>query len=97
MIEKIRLVMTNTGISSKQRSAWIESCIVSFLELENKDELVTEEFMSPGKNISVPITLSTSTINAIDVCIEEVEKLQGEITDRSAVIRTAITQRLSLF
>ena len=94
MLPRIEEAMANSPYNRKQRSKWIADITEQFLLRSDAPNLVAEEFIVPGSTASIPVTLSTELDEKINQMIERVLMEEGSRTDRSSVIRTAITQQL---
>lgn len=94
MLAKIDETMEQSGYNRKQRSKWIEDITLSFLQRSDAPNLIAEEFIVPGSTESIPVTLSNNLDNQINAVLERVQQEEAIRKDRSAVIRTAITQNL---
>lgn len=94
MLAKIDDAMEQSGYNRKQRSRWIEDITLSFLQRSDAPNLIAEEFIVPGSTEAIPVTLSNNLDNQINAVLERVQQEEGIRKDRSAVIRTAITQNL---
>lgn len=94
MLPRIESIMEEAGFNRKQRSKWIEEITTRFLLRSDAANLIAEEFIVPGSTESIPVTISTELDGRIDQMIERVLAEEGAHTDRSSVIRTAITQQL---
>ena len=94
MLAKIDEAMEQSGYNRKQRSKWIEDITLSFLQRSDAPNLIAEEFIVPGSTESIPVTLSNNLNNQINAVLERVPQEEALRKDRSAVIRTAITQNL---
>ena len=94
MLVKIDEVMEQSGYNRKQRSKWIEDITLSFLQRSDAPNLIAEEFIVPGSTEAIPVTLSHTLDNHINSVLERVLQEEEIRKDRSAVIRTAITQNL---
>lgn len=94
MLAKIDEAMEQSGFNRKQRSKWIESVTITFLQRSDAPNLIAEEFIVPGSTEAIPVTLSRTLDEQITKVLERVQAEEGIRKDRSAVIRTAITQDL---
>ncbi len=94
MLAKIDEAMEQSGYNRKQRSKWIEDITLSFLQRSDAPNLIAEEFIVPGSTESFPVTLSNNLDNQTNTVLERVQQEEAIRKDRSAVIRTAITQNL---
>lgn len=94
MLVKIDEAMEQSGYNRKQRSKWIEDITLVFLQRSDAPNLIAEEFIVPGSTEAIPVTLSNTLDNHINLVVERVLAEEDIRKDRSAVIRTAITQNL---
>jgi metal-responsive CopG/Arc/MetJ family transcriptional regulator len=94
MLEKIDLAMANSDYNKKQRSRWIEDITHHFLQRSDAANLIAEEFIVPGSTEAIPVTLSHELDKDINRVLEQVIAEEGVRKDRSALLRTAITQHL---
>lgn len=94
MLVKIDEAMEQSGYNRKQRSKWIEDITLIFLQRSDAPNLIAEEFIVPGSTEAIPVTLSNTLDNHINLVVERVLAEEDIRKDRSAVIRTAITQNL---
>ena len=94
MLPRIESTMEAAGFNRKQRSKWIEDITQQFLARSDAANLIAEEFIVPGSTESIPVTISAALDERIDQMIERVLTEEKARTDRSSVIRTAITQQL---
>ena len=91
---KIDVAMQEAGYNRKQRSRWIEDVTAAFLQRSDAANLIAEEFIVPGSTEAIPVTITSKLDNQIVDIIERVQREELTRKDRSAVIRTAITQNL---
>lgn len=94
MLGKIDEAMEQSGYNRKQRSKWIESITTTFLQRSDAPNLIAEEFIVPGSTEAIPVTLGNALDEKIIGVLERVLREEDIRKDRSAVIRTAITQDL---
>ncbi|WP_323816495.1 hypothetical protein [Cellvibrio sp. NN19] len=94
MLVRIDKAMEEADFNRKQRSKWIEGVTTKFLLRSDALNLIAEEFIVPGSTESIPVTISSSLDEQIDQIIERVLAEEKVRTDRSSIIRTAITQEL---
>lgn len=94
MLEKIDLAMAGSDYNKKQRSRWIEDITYQFLKRSDAANLVAEEFIVPGSTEAIPVTLTHELDREITRVLEQVVAEEGVRKDRSALLRTAITQQL---
>lgn len=96
MLEAVDTSMVKAGYNKKQRSKWIEDISLNFLTRSDAANLVAEEFIVPGSTESIPVTISLRLDQEINRVLEQVQQEEGIRKDRSAALRTAITQQLLL-
>lgn len=94
MLSRIDQAMQAAEFNRKQRSKWIEEVTKKFLVRSDALNLIAEEFIVPGSTDSIPVTISSSLDDQISNVIEQVWAEEKVRTDRSSIIRTAITQEL---
>lgn len=94
MLSRIDQAMLAAEFNRKQRSKWIEEVTKKFLVRSDALNLIAEEFIVPGSTESIPVTISSSLDDQISNVIEQVWAEEKVRTDRSSIIRTAITQEL---
>lgn len=94
MLSRIDQAMLAADYNRKQRSKWIEEITKKFLVRSDALNLIAEEFIVPGSTESIPVTISSSLDEQISNVIEQVWTEEKVRTDRSSIIRTAITQEL---
>lgn len=93
MLKLINEDMARSGFNRKQRSQWLQAVIHDLLARPDFSNLVAEEFIMPGATESIPVSLNEELVAAIASAVAQVEQEEGIKKDRSALIRTAITQR----
>lgn len=86
--------MQSSGFSLKRRSQWIEEAVEQFLSMPGFMDLVMEEFIEPGGNTTIPVTLHSSLTSRIDTEIESIRATGNFTIERSGVLRTAISQAI---
>jgi metal-responsive CopG/Arc/MetJ family transcriptional regulator len=94
MLTKLNQEMSKTGYNQKQRSKWIEVTTVNFLKRSDATNLIAEEFIVNGTTESISITTSVEANKLIKESLENVLEKEGIKKDKSAVLRTAIIQKL---
>ncbi|MBU3071348.1 hypothetical protein KOI40_16095 [Aestuariicella sp. G3-2] len=94
MLNKMDQVMLTEGYNKKQRSLWIGEAIENLIERGDFPGLVAEEFIVPGSTKSIPIALSEDIVRSINDSLNRIEEEEDTRKDRSALIRTAIIQRI---
>jgi metal-responsive CopG/Arc/MetJ family transcriptional regulator len=83
-------VMLSQGWSLKRRSNWVAAACEDLLHNTDHDALIREEFYD-GKTTAVPLAMDADLLQRLDTLAEQLSA-QGKVVDRSAIIRTAITQ-----
>lgn len=96
MLDAVDISMARSGYNKKQRSKWIEDIATQFLARSDAANLIAEEFIVPGSTGSIPVTISANLDQLINKVLEQVQLEEGIRKDRSAALRTAITQQLLL-
>lgn len=94
MLGKMDLIMREEGYNKKQRSLWIGEAIVRLITRNDFPGLVAEEFIVPGLTTSIPIALNEVIVRDIADSLNRIEQEEEIRKDRSALIRTAIIQRI---
>lgn len=94
MLLQLENALQRSSFNRKQRSLWIESITIQFLQRSDAANLIAEEFIVPGSTVSIPITIGKEFDGYINRAIESVLAEEGIRKDRSSVIRTAVTQLL---
>lgn len=94
MLESIHRAMDGEGTSRKRRSQWIESAVERLYAIPGAEELVLEEFMDPGGNKTIPVSLSKPVRDRIDRTVADLSREVEKPVESSALLRTAISQYL---
>lgn len=94
MLNAIHLTMDAEGIGRKRRSQWIETTVERLFALPGAEELVLEEFLDPGGNDTIPVSLSKSLKTQIDKTVAKLSQEIEKPVESSALLRTAISQYL---
>ena len=94
MLVKIHQIMDEEGVSRKRRSKWIENSIQRLFELDGYEELVLEEFIDPGHNKTISVSLSAPIKIEIDRVVNKLGRTTERPVESSALLRTAISQYL---
>ena len=94
MLERIDQAMAKGNYNKKQRSKWIEDITLQFLKRSDAPNLIAEEFIVPGSTEAIPVTLTNALDEKISKVLEQVIQEEGVRKDRSALLRTAISQHL---
>jgi len=94
MLAKIETDMSESGFNRKQRSQWINQVVLEFLQRSDCSNLIAEEFILPGSTESIPLSITIELDEAMIKILEQVAEQELINKDKSALIRTAITQRL---
>lgn len=94
MLTAAHEAMKQSKFSLKRRSQWIEEAVELFLTLPDFEDMVLEEFIEPGGNTTIPVTIRSRLAEKIDNAIQLLHQ-QGELNvERSGVLRTAISQAI---
>lgn len=84
-----------TGKSTRDFSAWVSEAIINLSNDPNYHEIVIEELLDRGDNISRPISLSPAASKKLTEMKENIMKKYNFSSDiNSKIIRTAVTQQL---
>jgi hypothetical protein len=94
MLEKLEADMNSNGYNSKQRNTWIVEALTSLLCRKDCPALIAEEFMIAGSSKQIPLKVEKTVNILMDDTLIKTQDEMGIEKDRSAVIRTAITQRI---
>ena len=94
MLGSIHATMDAEGVSRKRRSQWIETAIQRLFELSGYEELILEEFIDPGRNKTIPVSLSVPVKGQIDDIVVRLSQTAEKPVESSALLRTAISQYL---
>lgn len=94
MLKRLHDEMAETGYNKKQRSTWIDQAVTMLLNRPDYPNLVAEEFIVPGSTESIPVSLSENSAEKLNDALNNVARTEEIKKDRSAIIRTAIIQRL---
>ncbi|MEJ2754803.1 MAG: hypothetical protein P8104_02960 [Gammaproteobacteria bacterium] len=94
MLNQIHKSIEEEGNSRKRRSQWIEMTILRLLDQSHYEGLIMEEFLEPGLNTTIPLSLSETTKSKIDQTLDQIKKKTHQQFEISAFIRTAISQYL---
>lgn len=94
MLTNMEEKMKEGGYNKKQRSIWIAEAIQALLANPDHGNLIAEEFISAGSNKQIPVSLPEKLARRIDRTIEIVNERENINKDKSALIRTAIIQRM---
>lgn len=94
MLTKLDQVMAAEGYNKKQRSVWISEAVANLIARNDFPGLVAEEFIVPGSTKSIPIAMSEDLVRDMATSLLRIEEEENTRKDRSALIRTAIIQRI---
>lgn len=94
MLTKLDQVMATEGYNKKQRSVWISEAVANLIARNDFPGLVAEEFIVPGSTKSIPIAMSEDLVRDMATSLLRIEEEESTRKDRSALIRTAIIQRI---
>lgn len=93
LLQKINSSMQKQNYSMKQRSKWLNEAVLALRE-KDYSYLVLEDFLYPGVNDKIAITLNEQSASAIDEIINTIKQEEKEIAAVGAVLRTAALQRI---
>ena len=94
MLREIGKLLEKGGYNRKQRSLWVREALMALLARPDYASLVAEEFITPGTTQQIPLSFSSEQLASIQKAIKIVDSEEGVETDRSAILRTAIIQRM---
>ena len=94
MLSDIQIAMTQAGYTPRQRSKWIGESIRELCRVDYFPELVAEDYIGPGHNTPVRITVDGNIYRDMQPAIERSEKEESLVEVQSKFVRTAIHQRL---
>lgn len=94
MIEDLRTHMQSNHYPTRKQSRWIEEAIIQLLDAEFFPELVAEDFVAPGTNRPIRVSLNGRTEDRLVAGIKRVETEENVSDVQSKLIRTAIRHRL---
>ena len=90
MKEAMEQTMLAQAWSLKRRSNWIGAACAALLDNTDHEELIREEFYD-GRTVAMPLALDSELVSRLTAVADRMTTPQRTI-DRSAIIRTAITQ-----
>ncbi len=93
LLNKIHSSMKAQNYTIKQRSKWLNEAV---LDLQEKEFvlLVLEDFLYPGKNDKIALTLSEQSAQAIEHVTHTIKTEENETPPVGAILRTAALQRI---
>jgi hypothetical protein len=94
MLAAIHRAMDSEGVSRKRRSQWITVTVERLFGLAGYEELILEEFIDPGGNKTIPVSLPKPLKEQIDLLVLRLARDTGKPVESSALLRTAISQYL---
>lgn len=94
MLSAVAKLLEQGGYNRKQRSLWVREALTALLKRPDYANLVAEEFITPGTTQQIPLSFTDEQLMNIQQAIELVDNEEGVKTDRSAILRTAIIQRI---
>lgn len=94
MHDLIEQDLLKLGFNKKQRTPYYEQVIKTLLDNQQHTSLIAEEFIEPGTTKVLTMTLNTELTEQIDIAVKRILAVEGIKKDRSALIRTALVQRL---
>lgn len=93
LLDKIHESMSAGGYSLKQRSLWLNEAIAALAKKEFA-LLVLEDFLYPGKNEKIPLTLTEKSAGCVQQIEQHIQQSEGETPAIGAILRTATLQRI---
>lgn len=94
MLDKMEVAMIKDGFNKKQRTTWINLAIHELLLRDDYTNLIAEEFIEPGTTRPIPLDINYDLIDKIEHALEQVARQEGVKAERSALLRTAIIQKI---
>ena len=96
MYRDIISILLQTGKSTRDFSSWISNSVINLEKDNNYQDIVVEELLDRGGNISKPISLSVAANEALHIIKNTIIKKHFSFNAdiNSKIIRTAITQQL---
>jgi hypothetical protein len=94
MVQEIEAKMKEDGFNSKQRSEWISRAILDLEKIESFSTFISEEWIVPGKNILLQVSIDSEANYALEKIVLISKKELNSDDLQSSVIRTAILQKL---
>jgi len=94
MVPEIEKKMKKVGLNTKQRSSWISEAIVSLEKQESYTVYISEEWIIPGQNVLLQVSLDIEAQKALENMIATAKKELFSEDLQSSIIRTAILQKL---
>ncbi len=96
MAQDMEAALVEDGIKKRGRSTWLSGVLRVFLSEEGAPELLAEEFYETqgGGSTTVSLTIDVVLDKGIEALLDRTKLQFGAVKDRSAVVRTALTQRL---
>ena len=94
MLGSIHRAMDTEGVSRKRRSQWIAVTVERLFGLAGHEELILEEFIDPGGNKTIPVSLPKPLRDQMDRTVHQLARKTDKPVESSALLRTAISQYL---
>ena len=97
MYKDMLAVFLRDGVSARNLSTWVSDAIIKLKSQKNFIEIIEEEWIDKGNNISRPISLTPEAANIFsEIYGIYCKQAKGSVEIKSKIVRTAITQRLIL-
>jgi hypothetical protein len=94
MRNDIHGAMKREGYTARQRSKWIGEAIGQLCRVDYFPELIAEDYIGPGRNTPIRITVEGDIVKEMLVAIERAKNEESLTEVQSKLVRTAIHQRL---
>lgn len=96
MLEDVKKVMANEGVNQRFRSRWIADTIIRLVTMPNYLQIISEEWIDPGKNKVIQVSLEADAIEALYTITKELkEDSEQQKKDlHSTIVRTSIIQAI---
>jgi len=85
--------MKAQNYTMKERSKWINEAVLA-LKRKEFTLLVLEDFLYPGTNDKISLTLSEQSAQAIEFVTQTIKVEENETPPIGAILRTATLQRI---
>ena len=94
MLAEVDEAMGKVGESRRYRSQWISAAIKDFLHRDDMIDVLAEEFIRRGTCKTVGLTMPRLLSEEIDGQLERMAHTGELKSDRSSIVRAAVTGRL---
>lgn len=95
MVDDVYNAMRKAHLSSRYRSRWISNAIIALQKKPEYISSVQEEWIVPGNNQIVQISLDSEAENALISMAEQIKNLNKEHPEiHSSIVRTSIIHAL---